>query len=346
MIRVLVADGSALVRKRIKILFADDERIELAGSAMNAEIARRKIEMLDPDLMLLDAELLQRDGGAFLRELMQSQPLPVVLMSDLAQSGAQAILEALSLGVVDCVTRPQVGAASEASDDTSEIVERIFAAAQANLRASEVASPPPIEMPQPAAACASEAGVIAIGASTGGTEAIKQVICKLPQTAPGIVISQHIPGSFSRAFAERLDQNAAISVCEASDGQPILPGHAYLAPGGRHLRLLRNGSGFRCQLDDGPPVNRHKPSVDVMFRSVAETAGARAIGVLLTGMGDDGSASLGLLKAAGAVTIAQDEASSVVWGMPGEAVKRGHACLVLPLHQIADKILRSVSRCR
>ena len=346
MIRVLVADGSALVRKRLKMLFADDRRIELAGSAMNAEIARRKIEMLDPDLMLLDVELLQRDGSTFLRELMQAQPLPVVLMSDLAQSRAPAILEALSLGAVDCVTRPQVGAAAEADDGAGEIVERVFAAAQANLQAPQVTSPPPMEFPRSPVENASDVSVIAIGASTGGTEAIKEVICQLPQTAPGIVISQHIPGSFSRAFAERLDQNTAIIVCEASDGQPILPGHAYLAPGGRHLRIRRNGAGFRCQLDDGPQVNRHRPSVDVMFRSVAEAAGAQAIGVLLTGMGDDGSESLGLLKAAGAMTIAQDEASSVVWGMPGEAVRRGHACLVLPLQQIADKIMRAVSRCR
>ena len=344
MIRLLVVDGSALARKWIKATFAADAGIEMVGLAMNAAIAWRKIELLAPGVITLDVGLLQRDGSDFLRELMQRRPLPVVLLSNLAQAGAQITLEALSLGAVDCIPRHDTEVADTRA--VAEFAERVRAAAHARPLASGAPAGADGGSPQvrPAAAATSEIAIITIGTSTGGTEAIRDVNCALPEDTPGIVISQHIPGSFSRAFADRLNQNTAITVCEASDGQPILPGHAYLAPGGRHLRVRRNGSGFRCQLDDSPEVNRHRPSVDVVFSSVAETAGARVIGVLLTGMGDDGSESPGLMKAAGAITIAQDEASSVVWGMPGEAVRRGHASLVLPLGKIAEKILRSISR--
>ncbi len=342
MIRVLVVDGSAIVRQLMKTLLAGETTVELVGSAMNTSIARRKIDVLQPDVVLLDIGLLQHEGNVFLRDLIRQYSLPVLLMSNLAQTGAQAILEALALGAVDCISRPD--GSTDIGRHADEIVTRIRSAAQANLAGVD-GIPAPLPETDPATPThTNDVNIIAIGASTGGTEAIKDVICRLPENVPGIVISQHIPGSFSCAFAERLNQNATIGVCEASDGQPILPGHAYLAPGGWHLRIRRNGNGFRCQLDDGPEVNRHRPSVDVMFRSVAKVAGANAIGVLLTGMGDDGSESLGLMKAAGAVTIAQDEASSVVWGMPGEAVRRGNACLVLPLQQIADRIVRSVSR--
>ncbi len=186
--------------------------------------------------------------------------------------------------------------------------------------------------------------IIAIGASTGGTEAIKNVLCQLPQNTPGIVISQHIPEAFSEPFAQRVNQNSALEVCQASDGQQILPGHAYVAPGNRHLRVVRDGARFVCRLDDGPPVNRHVPSVEVMFNSVAENAGGNAMGILLTGMGDDGSDALGTMRNAGAPTIAQDQESSVVWGMPGEAVKRGNADFVLPLDHIAEKILELVAQ--
>ena len=186
--------------------------------------------------------------------------------------------------------------------------------------------------------------IIAIGASTGGTEAIKDILCQLPSNTPGIVISQHIPGAFSQAFANRLDQNSALSVAEAVEGKQILPGHVYLAPGNKHLEVKRDGARFVCHINDGDPVNRHKPSVEVMFKSVAENAGSNSICVLLTGMGNDGSEAMGDMRAAGAPTIAQDEQSSVVWGMPGEAVKRGHADEVLPLHHIAERILHYVAK--
>jgi len=345
MTRVLIADGSALIRKLMKTLLSADPEIEVLGTAMNATIATHKIERLQPDVLTLDVNILEKDGIDFLRNLMRQNPLPVVMISNLAQSGAQVMLEAMALGAVDCLARPVADICAEMTDNADEIIYRVKAAAQANLQGAQAvtAISGPIVMPETLPVAGSEIGIIAIGASTGGTEAIKDVICQLPDNIPGIVISQHIPGSFSKAFAERLNQNTVITVCEAEDGQPILRGHAYLAPGGRHLRIVRNGRGFRCQLDDGPQINRHKPSVDVLFKSVAEAAGANAVGVLLTGMGDDGSESLGLMKAAGALTIAQDEASSVVWGMPGEAVKRGHVSQVVPLQQIAGKILRSVS---
>jgi len=346
MIRVLIADGSAVIRKLMKTMLAADPEIEVLGTAMNAAIAVRKIELMQPDVMTLDVNILESDGIGFLRNLMHQHPLPVVMMSNLTQSGAQVMLEALALGAVDCASRPRTDVSSEMTKPADEIIYRVKAAAQANLQRAPAAPVAKLTMDpsEPVPAINGEVGIIAIGASTGGTEAIKDVICQLPDNIPGIVISQHIPGSFSKAFAERLNQNAAITVCEAQDGQPILPGHAYLAPGGRHLRIVGSGRGFCCQLDDGPQVNRHKPSVDVLFKSVAESAGANAVGVLLTGMGDDGSDSLGLMKAAGAFTIAQDEVSSVVWGMPGEAVRRGHVNQVVPLQQIANKILRCVSQ--
>ncbi|MDH3760629.1 MAG: chemotaxis response regulator protein-glutamate methylesterase [Gammaproteobacteria bacterium] len=345
MIRVLIVDGSALVRKRMKTLLATDSDIEVVATAMNGAIAQRKVERLQPDVITLDVNILESDGIGFLHSLMRHHPLPVVMMSNLAQSGAQITLDALAAGAVDCISRPEIEISQELAVNAGDIIDRVKIAAKANLQPSQavLSATGSSQTVDSAPAIDSEVAIIAIGASTGGTEAIKDVICRLPADTPGILISQHIPGSFSKAFAERLNQSATISVCEARDGQPILPGHAYLAPGGRHLRVKRNGKGFRCLIDDGPQVNRHKPSVDVLFKSVAETVGARAVGVLLTGMGDDGSESLGLMKAAGAFTIAQDEASSVVWGMPGEAVKRGHVSQVVPLRQIADKILHSVS---
>ncbi len=354
MIRVLIVDDSALVRKLMSQILAADSQIEVVGTAMTAEIALRKIRLLQPDVITLDVEMSETRGIDFIRELMQEQPLPVVMVSNTTRVRAEVALEALELGAVDYVCKPQSDVRTDILGHADEIIGKVKAAARANLNPQL-----PRTADVDAAATRDEAGegaavgagrvegeqtIIAIGASTGGTEAIKDVLCGFGEQAPGIVISQHIPGSFSHAFAERLNQSAAISVCEASDGQTILPGHAYLAPGDRHLRVARNGKGLVCRLDDGPEVNRHKPSVDVMFRSVAASVGANAVGVLLTGMGDDGADALGSLRDAGAATIAQDEASSVVWGMPGEAIKRGHAEQVLPLAQIAAAIMRLVSK--
>lgn len=356
MIRVLVVDDSALIRKLMSTILAADPEIEVVGTAMNPLIARRKIKQLQPDVITLDIEMPEMDGITFLRNLMRLRPMPVVMVSSMTHARADLTLEALELGAVDYVSKPRCDLRSEIMNHADEIVRKVKSAARANLHArptdfvGHVTDTSPERILQserePESHVDSDQMIIAIGASTGGTEAIKDVLCGLSEHSPGIVISQHIPGTFSHAFAERLNQNTAINVCEASDGQSILPGHAYLAPGDRHLKVVRQGNGFVCRLDDGPRVNRHKPSVEVMFKSVERAAGANAIGILLTGMGNDGAEALGLLQAAGAETIAQDEASSVVWGMPGEAVKRGHATHVLPLRQIADKILRFVSKRR
>ena len=346
MIRVLVIDDSALVRKLLTTILSADPDIEVVGTANNPLIAMQQIELLAPDVLTLDVEMPEMDGITFLRRLMRDAPLPVVMISHLTSDGADTTLEALALGAVDFVSKP--GPDSRANLDAygDEIVRKVKAAARANIEHRPAGEPPPLASPRPApgvSSCAARNRIIAIGASTGGTEAVREVLERLPANCPGIVISQHIPGAFSAAFAERLNQKTALVVSEATDGQPILPGHACLAPGGRHLRVERNGSGYLCRLDDGPEINRHKPSVEVLFRSIADNVGACAIGVLLTGMGDDGSEALGLIQAAGAVTLAQDRASSVVWGMPGEAVRRGYADAVLPPGEIAEKIISLVS---
>ena len=346
MTRVLIVAGSAVARKMIRTLLASDPEIEVVGTAMNASIASRKIRLEQPDVLTLDVETQEFDGIGFLRDLMRTSPMPVVMMSNSTGCDAKVAFEAMELGAVDYVSKSVADAGSETVKNADEIIRKVKAAAQANVVGSnsipsKPQAPKRIEVPS---AIGREYMVIAIGASTGGTEAIKDVLSRLSGPIPGIVLCQHIPGTFSKAFAERLNQNTEISVCQAQDGQPILPGRAYLAPGDRHLRIERSGNGLLCRLDNGPQVNRHKPSVDVMFKSVAQSVGAKAVGVLLTGMGDDGSESLGLMRASGAVTIAQDEASSVVWGMPGEAVKRGHVDQVMPLQQIGAKIMRLVSK--
>ncbi len=346
MIRVLVVDDSALVRKLLTTILSVDPAIEVVGTANNPVIAQQQIELLEPDVLTLDVEMPEMDGITFLRQLMRESPLPVVMISHLTTAGAATTLEALALGAVDFVSKPGPEYRYDLEAYGDEVARKVKAAARANIERPRPGSdpgPPPraLRFDRPRGA---RNRIIAIGASTGGTEAILEVLARLPDNCPGIVISQHIPGAFSAAFAERLDQKTTLAVCEAADGQPILPGHAYLAPGGRHLRVVRNGSGYRCRLDDGPEVNRHKPSVEVLFKSVADNVGAGAIGILLTGMGDDGAEAMGLIRAAGAYTLAQDEATSVVWGMPGEAVRRGHADAILPLGEIAEKIVALVSQ--
>lgn len=327
------------------ILSADAE-IEVIGTAKDPYDARDKIKALKPDVITLDVEMPKMDGVTFLRNLMRLHPLPVVMVSTLTDAGANITLEALELGAVDYVSKPKMNFQQGMMAYADEIVSKVKAAAKANIKGGYVAQ----DTARLAAGVSKPLKfkttdmIIAIGASTGGTEAIKDILCQLPANTPGIVISQHIPGAFSTAFAERLNQNSAMSVSEASDGQQILPGHAYVAPGNQHLQIKRNGARFICHIDDGEPVNRHKPSVEVMFKSVAKNVGANSLCVLLTGMGDDGSDAMGVMRAAGAPTIAQDEQSSVVWGMPGEAVRRGHADEVLPLHHIAERILHYASR--
>ncbi len=351
-IKVLIVDDSALVRKLLGEMLGRDREIQVVGAAADPYAAREKIKQLNPDVITLDVEMPRMDGITFLENLMRLRPMPVVMVSSLTQRGADVTLRALELGAVDFVAKPKVDIAGSLAEYADELVAKVKVAAIARIspRASAPRAATLQVNPRRSADAvlpASSGGrvlrtterIIAIGASTGGTEAIREVLAALPPDAPAIVISQHIPAAFSKPFAERMNQCSAMAVCEAQDGQYILPGHVYIAPGDRHLLVERDGARYRCRLNDGPHVNRHRPSVDVMFRSVAQNVGPNATGVILTGMGDDGARGLKEMAEAGAHTIAQDEASSVVWGMPGTAVRMGAAHQVLPLHRVPDEIL-------
>ena len=354
-IKVLIVDDSALVRQLLTEILGGDPGIQVVGSAADPYAAREKIKKLDPDVLTLDVEMPRMDGLTFLSNLMRLRPMPVVMVSSLTESGAAVTLQALELGAVDFVTKPKIDLAHTLDSYAQEIREKVHIAARARVQERRTPPPAPAKpvavgekfsadvilqrqgSPRPFKTTES---VIAIGASTGGTEAIKEVLIRMPLNCPGIVVTQHIPEAFSGPFARRMDSVSAISVCEARDGQQVLPGHAYIAPGDRHLMLVRDGARYVCRLNDGPPVNRHRPSVDVLFRSVAANAGQNAVGVILTGMGDDGAVGMKEMRDAGAPTIAQDEQTSVVWGMPGQAVKLGGVDKIMPLEAIPAQVLR------
>jgi len=345
-IKVLIVDDSALVRRLLTDLLSSDPGIEVLGTATDAYVAREKIKALNPDVLTLDVEMPKMDGVTFLRNLMRLRPMPVVMVSSLTEDGAGVTLDALAAGAVDFLPKPKIDLAATLGQYREELLEKVKGAARARVR--PLASAPISERLGPDAILPKRAAhhfrttdrIIAIGASTGGTEAIKDVLMAFPPDAPGIIIAQHIPKAFSTSFAKRMDGCCPMTVYEAEDGQQVLPGHVYIAPGDRHLLLRRDGARYVCALDNGAPVNRHKPSVDVLFRSVAQQAGSNAIGVILTGMGRDGAIGLKEMREAGAATIAQDEATSVVWGMPGAAVEIGAVAQVLPLDQISDAVCR------
>jgi two-component system chemotaxis response regulator CheB len=351
-IKVLVIDDSALIRQVLTELLNSDPEIEVVGVAQDPIIARDKIKQLNPDVLTLDVEMPRMDGITFLRNLMRLRPMPVVMVSTLTEQGADVTFEALELGAIDFVTKPSLDVKEQLQTYAEEIASKVKIAARAKVTAItdrvrnkdkdvKLTADAVLEKRSGPSATRLKTTdkVIAIGASTGGTEAIREVLENLPPDAPGIVITQHIPPKFSTSFAERMNTVSAMTVYEAQDGQQIVPGHVYIAPGDQHLLVERSGARYYCRLNDGPAVSRHKPSVDVLFRSVAQSVGPNAIGVILTGMGDDGANGLLEMKEAGAVTIAQDEASSVVWGMPGEAVKRGAAETELTLGSIAGKLI-------
>jgi two-component system chemotaxis response regulator CheB len=340
-IRVLVVDDSALMRKLLTELLASDPAIEVVGAVADPFQARDLIKATSPDVLTLDVEMPRMDGLTFLRNLMRLRPMPVVMVSSLTESSADVTLAALELGAFDFVTKPRLDLARGLSAVARDIVAKVKAAAASRARPRPRAPRrpgPPVAVRSIDAVRLTDQ-VIAIGASTGGTEAIAEVLRGLPADAPGVVIVQHIPPEFSRRFAARLDRDSALSVREAQDGDEVLVGHAYIAPGDRHLRIVRSGARWQCRLGTEPPVSGHRPSADVLFESVAQHAGRNAIGVLLTGMGVDGARGLGAMREAGAVTIAQDRDSSVVWGMPGEAVKRGAASEVVALGDVAGRLV-------
>ena len=350
-IRVIVVDDSALVRSLLSEIINRQRDMECIGTANDPLVAREMIRELDPDVITLDVEMPRMDGIDFLGRLMRLRPTPVVMISTLTERGAEVTMKALELGAVDFVAKPRVGLASGLNDLAAQIVDKIRVAAVAQVRRA------PARDAAPAAGLAGSAAVahaapaagllgrlsteklICIGASTGGTEAIKEVLVQMPADSPAIVITQHMPPGFTTSFAARLNGLCQITVKEAVNGERILPGHAYIAPGGTQFHVARSGANYVAVVDDGPPVNRHKPSVEVLFKSAAAVVGRNAFGIMLTGMGNDGAVAMREMKDAGSYNYVQDEATCIVFGMPREAIAHGAADEVLPLGQIAPALI-------
>lgn len=325
-IKVLIVDDSALIRSVMKEIIGSQPDMEVVGVAPDPIVARDLIKQTNPDVLTLDVEMPRMDGLDFLEKLMRLRPMPVVMVSSLTERGSEITLRALELGAVDFVTKPKLSIQSGMREYADMIADKIRTAAKVHIRARPISSEklghtPAAELPLIRNPLISSEKLIAIGASTGGTEAIKNFLMQMPSDCPGILITQHMPEGFTRSFARRLDSICKIAVSEAAGGERILPGHAYIAPGNAHLQLVRSGANYVTQLDAGAPVNRHRPSVDVLFDSVANYAGKNAVGVILTGMGKDGAQGMLKMKQAGAYNFAQDEASCVVFGMPREAIQ-------------------------
>ncbi|MCC7496806.1 MAG: chemotaxis response regulator protein-glutamate methylesterase [Bryobacterales bacterium] len=344
-IRVLIVDDSAIVRKMLTEALASEPDIEVVGTAPDPFVARDKILSLNPDVLTLDIEMPRMDGVSFLEKLMQSHPMPVIVISSLGQASCRAAIQALAAGAVEVLAKP--GGPYSVGDLKNTLAAKLRAAAAAGMRRRPQPAPP-VPVPPPSrpstlstVAAQTNAGnaIIAIGASTGGTEAIQQVLHRLPGDIPGTVIVQHIPAGFSRAFANRLNDTCPMRVKEAEDGDALEPGLALIAPGNFHMVLRRAGTGYRVQIKSGPLVCYQRPAVDVLFHSVAELAPRRAVGVVLTGMGSDGALGLLKMRQAGARTIAQNEDSCVVFGMPREAIRMGAAERVVPLDRMAGAII-------
>ena len=351
--RVVVVDDSALVRSLLTEIINRQPDMQCVGAAADPLVAREMIRELNPDVITLDVEMPRMDGIDFLAKLMRLRPMPVVMVSTLTERGADVTLRALELGAIDFVAKPKIGVADGLRLLAEDITDKVRIAATAQVRkpaprepgsASGVASPaskPPASIT--ALGRLSTEKVIFLGASTGGTEATKEVLMALPPDAPAVMITQHMPPGFTRSYAARLDGLCRISVTEASDGERVLPGHAYIAPGGLHLSVERSGANYIARVRDGEPVNRHKPSVEALFLSAARVVGPNALGVMLTGMGADGAKAMKAMRDAGSWNVAQDEASCVVFGMPKEAIAAGAIHEVLPLGAIA---LRLIERLR
>lgn len=348
-IRVVVVDDSALVRSLLTEIINRQPDMQCVGAAADPLVAREMIRETNPDVITLDVEMPRMDGLEFLSRLMRLRPMPVVMVSTLTEQGADITLRALEMGAVDYVAKPRIGITSGLNELAHDIVDKIRIAASAHVKrlpaaphttpaaSTGTATPEAPRAPLPRLATTEK--VICIGASTGGTEAIREVLVPLPADAPAIVITQHMPPGFTSSFAARLNGLCRISVAEARHGERILPGHAYIAPGGKQFRIDRSGSNYVAVVEDTEPVNRHKPSVEVLFKSAARVLGPNAIGIMLTGMGADGALAMREMKDAGAYNYVQDEATCVVFGMPRMAIQAGAAHEVLPLKQIAPTLL-------
>jgi two-component system chemotaxis response regulator CheB len=359
-IRVLIVDDSALVRQTLGDILQSDPEIEVMGTAADPFAAARRIQQEVPDVITLDIEMPRMDGITFLRKIMAQRPVPVVVCSSLAEMGSETLSQAWEAGAVEIIAKPRVGTAQFLQESKIRICDVVKAAARVRMVSSPGQAARCSRPPAPAKKLTADAmlapptaghamartteTIICIGASTGGTESLRVVLEALPADSPGIVIVQHMPEKFTEAFARRLDGLCEVEVKEAADGDTVLRGRVLIAPGDRHTLLQRSGARYYVSVKNGPLVSRHRPSVDVLFRSAARYAGANAVGIIMTGMGDDGSRGLLEMKQAGAFTIAQDEASSVVFGMPKEAIALGAADKILPLDLLAIEIVRAGSR--
>lgn len=340
-IKVLCVDDSALIRDLLTEIINTQPDMEVVAVAPDPLVARDLIKQHNPDVITLDVEMPRMDGLDFLERLMRLRPMPVLMVSSLTQSGSEITLKALELGALDFVAKPSLGIRNGMMEYANEIAEKLRAAARSRPRqARHKNTPPKKELKAP---LTSSEKLLIIGASTGGTEAIRAVLEPLPANAPAILITQHMPGGFTRSFAERLNRLCRITVKEATDGERVLPGHAYIAPGDQHLKLARSGANYVARLDNGPPVNRHRPSVDVLFHSAAQQAGKNAIGVILTGMGKDGAQGLVAMRQAGSATLAQNEETCVVFGMPREALAVGGAAEAVALDDIPGRLMSLVA---
>ncbi|MCC4590223.1 chemotaxis response regulator protein-glutamate methylesterase [Xanthomonas campestris pv. cannae] len=355
-IKAMVIDDSAVVRQVLVAVLNDAPGIEVIAAAADPLLAMDKMRQQWPDVIVLDVEMPKMDGITFLRKIMSERPTPVVICSTLTEKGARVTMDALAAGAVAVVTKPKLGLKQFLTDSAEEMIATVKSAARANVKRLSVrVAPAPAEpeikhtadviLPAQGNRPLSQTTerVVAIGTSTGGTQALEEVLTALPRVSPGIVIVQHMPEKFTAAFAARLDTLCQISVKEAANNDRVVPGRALIAPGGKHMLLRRSGAQYFVEVLDGPPVNRHRPSVDVLFRSAARAAGGNALGIIMTGMGDDGAVGLLEMRQAGARTVAQDEHSSVVFGMPKEAIKRGGAEKILPLSAMAREIGQQLS---
>ncbi|BBD07500.1 protein-glutamate methylesterase/protein-glutamine glutaminase [Desulfovibrio ferrophilus] len=350
-IKVLIVDDSAVVRNTMADLISSDPELEVMDTAADPFVAAKKMEIEVPDVITLDVEMPRMDGLTFLKKIMSQHPIPVVMCSTLTEKGSETLMRALEYGAVDIIQKPKLGTKQFLEESRIRITDAVKAAArvkveklrvrkkikiQPKLSADAVIDGPAPKMNK----LQTTEKVVAVGASTGGTEALRIFLEALPRNCPGVVIVQHMPEMFTAAFAQRLDSTCMIKVKEAADGDTVLPGQALIAPGNKHMLLKRSGARYYVELKDGPLVRRHRPSVDVLFRSSARYGGSNILGVIMTGMGDDGAVGMKEMKDAGAYNIAQDEASCVVYGMPGEAVKAGGVDKIMPLEAIAPEVVR------